>query len=79
MLIIYTCIEAKNNCFIQVLTNLDNYFMENTTHFGKKDTIVQMQWISLTYEFLIVYNINEESRNHTKKLSLIDSLELSPL
>ncbi len=79
MLIIYTCIEAINNCFIQVLTNSNNYFMENTTHFGKKDTIVQMQWISLTYEFFLDYNIDEELRNHTKKLSLIDSSELSPL
>jgi hypothetical protein len=52
--------------------------MENTTHFGKKDTI-QMQWISLTYEFFLDYNIDEELRNHTKKLSLIESSELSPL
>jgi hypothetical protein len=53
--------------------------MENTIHFGKKNTIVQMQWISLTYEFSLDYNTYEELRNHTKKLSLIDSSELSTL
>jgi hypothetical protein len=59
--------------FRQLLYGKHNSFLV------EKDTIIQMQWISLTYEFFLDYNTDEDLRNHTKKLSLIDSSELSPL